>query len=98
MIDWKAAYVGLHEAGYSDGQIAELANMSRYVVNRVRNGRYPRKKHEPGYSGGVKILAALDGAIRHGLLTEDPLNKKPGQRASIAGADRPRRRRGLDHE
>jgi len=72
MIDWKAAYAGLHAAGYNDGQIARLAGVDRFVINRVRNGRY-RHNHEPGYEGGVRVVEAITEAIRQGILDEDPL-------------------------
>ncbi|MNM99013.1 hypothetical protein D3C81_1115620 [compost metagenome] len=72
MTDWRKAYVGLAKAGYTDEQIAELAGVTRAVINGVRNGTWPYP-HEPKHSGGQRILHYVDEAIRHGLLEEDPL-------------------------
>lgn len=72
MIDWQAAYIGLHAVGYTDGQIADLAGVDRYVINRVRNGQY-QHNHEPGYEGGVRIVEAINDALRNGIMDEDPL-------------------------
>jgi len=59
MIDWQEAYNKLYAAGYSDDKIARLAGLSRYVVNRVRNGRYIHNHQGPGYEGGAAVLAAV---------------------------------------
>jgi hypothetical protein len=56
VVDWPTVYVALHEAGYTDQQIAEQAGVTRAVVNAVRNGVYPHN-HEPGYEGGRRVLA-----------------------------------------
>lgn len=57
-IDWAAAYNRLYHAGYTDGQIAELAGTTRVTINRVRNGTWGFK-HELSYSGGNRILDAI---------------------------------------
>uniref|UniRef100_A0A6M3M5P5 Uncharacterized protein n=1 Tax=viral metagenome TaxID=1070528 RepID=A0A6M3M5P5_9ZZZZ len=73
MIDWQKVYAGLHAAGFTDGQIAELGGLSRRVVNRVRNNAYQHETHEPGYEGGQALLDALTGAVKEGILDYDPL-------------------------
>lgn len=72
MTDWRKAYMGLAAAGYTDEQIATLAGVTRAVVNGVRNGTWPHP-HEPKYSGGQRVLACINEALRRGLLDEDPL-------------------------
>lgn len=72
MINWRRAYNGLCRAGYTDDQIAELAGVTRGVINGVRNGTY-NHPHEPLYSGGVRILQAITDALHLGYLVEDPL-------------------------
>jgi hypothetical protein len=75
MINWRDAYNALSRAGYSDSQIADLAQLSRYVVNRVRNGKYIHNHLGPGYEGGMAVLGAIDAAVGQGLLPADPMNK-----------------------
>lgn len=72
MTDWCKAYNGLSTAGFTDDQIAELAGVSRSVINAVRNGVYPHN-HEPGYEGGKRVLDNLTNAIHMGYLDHDPL-------------------------
>lgn len=72
MTDWRKAYVALAKAGYTDEQIGSYAGVTRAVVNGVRNGTWPHP-HEPKHSGGVKILALINGLLAQGILEEDPL-------------------------
>jgi len=72
--NWRAAYNSLSRLGYSDDAIGDLAGCSRAVINKVRNGTYPFN-HDPGYEGGERVVAALDGAIKQGLLDHDPLTE-----------------------
>lgn len=72
MDKWRAAYIGLSNAGYTDDQIAEIAGVTRAVINGVRNGTY-NHHYEPSHSGGEAIIAAITDAIRHGYMDEDPL-------------------------
>lgn len=58
--EWAPYYVALHERGYSDGAIGDMAGVSRFVINRVRLGRYQHDKHELGYNGGVRVIRALN--------------------------------------
>jgi len=73
MIDWKAAFQGLSDAGYTDDQIAEIAGISRPVTNRIRNGTYPCH-FEPRYAAGVALLNTLDFAVKQGWLKQNPVN------------------------
>lgn len=70
MTDWRLAYNGLSAAGYTDNEIADMANVSRAVVNKVRNGTY-QFKHEPGHEGGRKVLDTLKSAVADGSLSAD---------------------------
>lgn len=76
-INWQAAYASLHDIGYTDKQVADMAGLSRYVINRVRLGRYTRNNHEPGYEGGQRVVDAISGALREGVLDADPLAQEP---------------------
>lgn len=59
-MDWQLVYKQLAEAGYNDAEIAKLAGVSRNVVNRVRNGKYRHRTHEPGFEGGKRLVEALE--------------------------------------
>jgi hypothetical protein len=72
MTDWRKAYTGLSDAGYTDDQIAQVAGITRAVVNGVRNGTWPHP-HEPKHAGGQRVIALINEAIRHGVLEKDPL-------------------------
>lgn len=72
--NWRAAYNALSRLGYTDEAIGELADCSRAVINKVRNGTWPYG-HEPGYAGGERVIDAIDGAIKQGVLDHDPLDE-----------------------
>ena len=57
--DWAPYYVALHNAGYTDAAIGDMAGCSRNVVNRVRLGRYAYG-HALCYNGGMNVIRALN--------------------------------------
>ncbi|WP_055128443.1 helix-turn-helix domain-containing protein [Pseudomonas mediterranea] len=72
MTDWTKAYQALAKAGYSDAEIAAISGVTRSTVCNVRNGTWCYK-HDPGYEGGVAVLAAIEKAVADGDLEENPL-------------------------
>lgn len=76
-IDWQKVYAGLYQAGFTDAQIAEIGNLSRYVINRVRLGRYKHDVHEPGFEGGKALLETLTLSVAEGWIDADPLTTQP---------------------
>lgn len=70
MTDWAKIYRDLGSAGYSDEEIARTAEVSRSVINKVRNGTYPFN-HEPRHQGGVDVLALHKAAKDGGFIPED---------------------------
>ena len=51
-------YKILSAAGYSDGQIADLAGVTRVTVQRVRTGTWPYG-HNLSYEGGQRVVGAV---------------------------------------
>lgn len=64
--DWAPYYQLLFEHGYTDGEISDLAGVSRFVVNRVRLGRYRHSTHTLSYNGGMNIVIAAQEYIPAG--------------------------------
>lgn len=71
-INWPHAYALLRELGHTDNEVAQLAKVARPTINRVLNGTYPHN-HEPGYSGGSRVLAVIREARDSNLLTPEQL-------------------------
>lgn len=72
MTDWTKAYQALAKAGYSDSDIERISGVTRSTVCNVRNGTW-QYRHDPGYEGGVAVLAEIDKAVAEGKLEENPL-------------------------
>lgn len=72
MTNWTKAYQALAKAGYSDAEIEVISGVTRSTVCNVRNGTWPYK-HDPGYEGGVAVLAAIRRAVVNGDLESNPL-------------------------
>lgn len=73
-VNWQVAYTILRELGHTDGDIANLARVSRPVVNRVLKGEYPHA-HEPGYSGGCRVIKSIKQARDSGLVTDEQIKE-----------------------
>jgi hypothetical protein len=71
--DWAPYYQVLYEAGYTDQQIADTAEISRFVANRVRNRNYDRGSHQPSYGGAMAILNLIAQACHDGHIPEEAL-------------------------
>ena len=63
--DWRPYYELLRAAGYSDSAIAQLAGVTRAVVNKVRQGAYPHG-HALTYNGGTAVLREVEQVIAEG--------------------------------
>ena len=72
--DWGVHYRTLKDRGYSDGQIADMAGVSRFVINRVRLDKYENGSHHLRYEGGVRILRAVNSGGTH---ASEGLNTTP---------------------
>lgn len=75
MTDWTKAYQALAKAGYSDSDIERISGVTRSTVCNVRNGTW-QYKHDPGYEGGVAVLAELEKVAERERLAEQ---ESPGE-------------------
>lgn len=91
--DWRPAYAAMRNAGMKDQEIAELAGVSRAVVNGVVTGSYKRT-HQLSFNGGVRVLDKLKEMKANGQLpdfkfdtlrTRQPSNERPAGDAAGAG-------------
>lgn len=67
--NWRPAYVALRNVGMKDADIAQLAGVSRVVINGVVTGNYKRK-HSLMFNGGVRVLTKLNELKANGQLPD----------------------------
>lgn len=67
--DWQPAYTALRQVGMKDSEIADLAGVSRAVINGVANGTYGRR-HQLGFNGGFRVLTKLKELKANGQLPD----------------------------
>ena len=67
--DWQPAYTALRKVGMKDSEIADLAGVSRAVINGVANGTYGRR-HRLGFNGGFRVLTKLKELKANGQLPD----------------------------
>ena len=67
--NWRPAYVALRNVGMKDTDIAQLAGVSRAVINGVATGNYKRK-HNLMFNGGFRVLTKLKELKANGQLPE----------------------------
>ena len=91
--DWQPAYTALRSVGMKDSEIADLAGVSRAVINGVANGTYGRY-HQLGFNGGFRVLTKLKELKANGQLpdfsfdslrTRSASATRPGGNAAGAG-------------
>ena len=67
--NWRPAYVALRNVGMKDAEIAELAGVSRAVINGVATGNYERR-HRLMFNGGFRVLTKLKELKANGQLPD----------------------------
>ena len=67
--NWRPAYVALRNVGMKDTDIAQLAGVSRAVINGVATGNYKRK-HNLMFNGGFRVLTKLKELKANGQLPD----------------------------
>ena len=67
--NWRPAYVALRNVGMKDTDIAQLAGVSRAVINGVATGNYKRK-HNLMFNGGFRVLTKLTELKANGQLPD----------------------------
>ena len=94
--NWRPAYVALRNVGMKDTDIAQLAGVSRAVINGVATGNYKRK-HNLMFNGGFRVLTKLKELKANGQLPDfnfdslrvvEASNERPasnGQGAGLGG-------------